>query len=161
MKLRVSRICRLALLAVAASSGCGGRDYETIPTHPVTGRVTVNGVPAKGSIIRFTPKTPQPGAKYPLTPSGKANEEGVYQLTTYEGPDGAPTGDYLVTIEWPDADWRPPGGGMPPPPPDRLKGRFADPTRSTIEVSVVEGDNQVKPIVLENVSILKGSSLSR
>lgn len=76
MKLRVSRICRLALLAVAASSGCGGRDYETIPTHPVTGRVTVNGVPAKGSIIRFTPKTPQPGAKYPLTPSGKANEEG-------------------------------------------------------------------------------------
>lgn len=152
--------CQFALLVIAAASGCGGGpEYETIPTYPVTGRITVNGVPAKGALIRLHPKTPQSGTKYPLMPSGKADEEGVYQLTTYENADGAPSGDYVVTIEWPDPDWRPPGGGMPPPPPDRLKGRFAEPEKSEIEVTVVEEENQVEPITLENVQILQGSSL--
>jgi len=150
----------LAALCAAVFCGCGGPEYDTIPTHPVTGRITVNGVPARGAIVRLHPKTTQPGTKYPLMPSGTANAEGVFQLTTYEGPDGAPAGEYVVTVEWPDRDWRPPGGGFPPPPPDRMKGRFADPKRSTIEVQVVEGENQLEPIVLENVQILKGSSLN-
>lgn len=153
-------LCHFAWLGLAAISGCGEADYDTIPTHPVTGQITVNGAPAKGAIVRFTPKTPQPGSKYPLLPSGKANEEGVYQLTTYEGADGAPVGDYIITVEWPDPAWRPPGGGLPPPPPDRLMGRFADPKASQLSATVVEGENQVATIALENVPILKGSSLN-
>lgn len=159
--MRLRLIHRWAVFAVAVVSGCGGPDYETIPTYPATGRVTVNGVPAAGAVVRLYPKAPQPGVKYPLTPSGKVDDQGSYQLTTYEGTDGAPLGAYVVTLEWPDPEWRPPGGGIPPPPPDRLKGRFADPKRSTIAVTVVEGDNQFEPIVLENVAILKGSSLPR
>lgn len=147
------------LLCLALLSGCEGPAYESIPTHPASGRITVNGVPAEGAVVRLYPATPQPGAKYPLMPSGRADGEGVYRLTTYEGEDGAPAGDYVVTVEWPDPDWRPPGGGMPPPPPDRLKGRFADPKRSAIRTTVVEGDNQIEPIVLEDVEILEGSSL--
>lgn len=48
---------------------------------------------------------------------------------------------------------------MPPPPPDRLKGRFANPKTSTLQMSIVEGENQIPPIVLEKVEILKGSTL--
>lgn len=149
----------LAVLVIATASGCGGPAYEAIPTYPVTGQVTVNGVPAKGAIVRLHPKTPQDGTKYPLMPSGKVDEDGVFQLTTYENADGAPIGIYAVTIEWPDPDWRPPGGGMPPPPPDRLQGHFAEPEKSEIEVNVVEGENHVEPIVLDNIQILQGSSL--
>lgn len=150
----------LLILAIATACGCSGAtSYETIPTHPVSGKVVVNGVPAQGAVVRFHPKVPQAGTKYPLLPSGRTDEQGGYQLTTYESQDGAPAGNYVVTIEWPDPNWRPPGGGMPPPPPDRLKGRFADPKRSTVEASVVEGNNEIEPIELDNVQLLKGSSL--
>lgn len=150
----------LAVLCLAVCSGCSGTEYETITTNAVTGRLTVNGVPATGATVRFHPESPQPGAKYPLLPSGKVNAEGVYQLTTYEGDDGAPAGAYTVTIEWPDRNWRPPNGGMPPPPPDRLQGVYADPKKSTIHMKVEAGANEMEPIVLENVKILKGSSLN-
>lgn len=149
----------LSLLCALALAGCGAPEYETIPTHPVSGQITVNGVPAHGAIVRFHPQTPQTGAKYPLMPSGRADAEGVYRLTTYEGEDGAPVGEYVVTVEWPDPDWRPPGGGMPPPPPDRLLRRFADPEKSNIQARVVAGENEIAPIVLEDVQILPGSSL--
>lgn len=151
----------LAMLVIATASGCGGREYETISTHPVTGRLTVNGVPAAGAIVRLYPETPQAGAKHPLLPSGRVDQQGTYQLTTYENDDGAPVGDYTVAIEWPDPDWRPPGGGIPPPPPDRLQARFSDPEQSAIEVSVTEGENRLEPIVLEDVEILEGSSLPK
>lgn len=151
----------LAACVVVAATGCGGNPaYDSIPTYPATGKVTVNGVPARGAIVRLYPKTPQPGAKYPLMPSGKTDESGVFHLTTYEDADGAPVGEYVLTVEWPDPEWRPPGGGMPPPPPDRMQGRFADPEKSEIKVQIVEGENEIPPIVLEDVSILEGSSLS-
>ncbi|QDU13981.1 hypothetical protein CA11_17850 [Gimesia maris] len=150
----------LAVLCLVVSSGCSETEYDKITTNAVTGRLTVNGAPATGATVRFHPETPQTGTKYPLLPSGKVDAEGVYQLTTYEGPDGAPAGAYTVTIEWPDRNWRPPNGGMPPPPPDRLQGVYADPKKSTIHLKVEEGANEMAPIVLENVKILKGSSLN-
>lgn len=141
-------------------AGCGSNhDYETIPTQRVSGQISINGVPAVGATVRFYPETPQAGTEYALMPSGTADEAGVYYLTTYEGDDGAPVGEYAVTIEWPDKDWRPPGGGMPPPPPDRLQGEYADPKKSTIHYTVVEGENQVPSINLDGVRILKGSRL--
>lgn len=149
----------LAALSGVVLSGCGETSYETVPTHPASGTITINGAPANGAIVRLHPRSPQPGVKYPLLPAGRANAEGVYQLTTFEGPDGAPPGEYVITVEWPDPKWRPPGGGMPPPPPDRLKGRFANPKTSTLQMSIVEGENQIPPIVLEKVEILKGSTL--
>ncbi|MES2792964.1 MAG: carboxypeptidase-like regulatory domain-containing protein [Planctomycetota bacterium] len=157
MNLKLPRIA--ALFCFALVCGCGSPEYETVPTHPVSGQITVNGVPAKGAIVRLHPQAPQPGAKYPLLPSGRTNEAGEYQLTTFEGSDGAPPGEYVVTVEWPDPAWRPPGGGMPPPPPDRLKGRFASPKSSTIKTTIEEGENEMTPIVLEKVEILQGSTL--
>lgn len=158
-RMHANRFTALLFILLAACGGCGGREYETIPTFPVSGQVTVNGAPAQGAIVTLHPETPQPGTKYPLMPSGKVNAEGAFQLTTYEGPDGAPPGDYTVTIEWPDPKWRPPGGGMPPPPPDRLKGKFADRKAPTIKAHVVAGDNRLEPIVLDGVEILAGSNL--
>lgn len=150
----------MLLCAIPVITGCSQREYDTIPTHEVTGKVTVNGVPAAGAIVRFFPQTPQEGTEHPLAPSGKTNTEGIYQLTTYADSDGAPPGKYIVTVEWPDPKWRPEGGGMPPPPPDRLQGKFANPKTSQIEAMIKEGENLIAPIDLEDVEILKGSSLN-
>ncbi|RCS41322.1 carboxypeptidase regulatory-like domain-containing protein [Bremerella cremea] len=157
------KLNNLALLLLAATTlpGCfgGNQSYDTIETFPVAGTVQINGVPARGALIRFWPKQEQAGVKYPITPSGRVDAQGNYQLTSYEGPDGAPPGDYSITITWPDPDWRPPGGGMPPPPPDRLQGKFADQSNAIRDFTVVAGENKVEPIILNDVKILKGSKL--
>lgn len=147
------------MLAVTAWGGCNSKNYDAVETFPVTGTLQVNGVPAQGAEVRFWPNSEQPGLKYPIAPSGKVDASGRYQLTSYEGPDGAPPGDYSVTVSWPDPDWRPPGGGMPPPPPDRLMGKFSNRDKAVMEFTVVEGDNQVDPIILDDAKILKGSKL--
>lgn len=147
------------VLAMTAWVGCNSKNYDTVETFPVTGTLQINGVPAQGAEVRFWPKSAQPGLKYPIAPSGRVDASGTYHLTSYEGPDGAPPGDYAVTVSWPDPDWRPPGGGMPPPPPDRLMGKFANQEKAVLDFTVVQGDNQVAPIVLDDVKILKGSKL--
>jgi hypothetical protein len=144
--------------ALTTLLGCGGPDYETIPTFPVRGRVQVNGQPAEGAIVRFHPLTPQPGAEFPLTPSGRTEADGQFELTTYEGSDGAPAGEYAITVVWPDPTWRPPGGGPPPLPPDRLKGAYADPERSRWKATVNEGNNLIDPIDIVGAELLRAGA---
>ena len=45
----------------------------------------------------FHPKS-SPGAPHPRA---TVDKQGNFSLTTYEQADGAPPGEYLVTVEWP------------------------------------------------------------
>lgn len=88
-RIGVGFVLLLALLTMACSSG---------PTlYPVTGKVTVKGAPAVGATVMFFPTK---GAS--TSPStGVCDETGAFTLTTGTGT-GAPAGDYVVTISWPD-----------------------------------------------------------
>src|SRR5262249_32774745 len=71
----------------------------------------------------------------------------TFELTTYVKGDGAPGGDYAITIEW--IPPRPPPPHRPKQIGDRLKGRYSDPQRSKISYSVEKDkDNNVPPIEL-------------
>ena len=85
--------------------------------------------------------------------SSRRMRDGFFSLKTYVLHDGAPAGDYMVTVEWPGDD-----PGVPvdrddpeyvPFGPDRLKGRYADPESSGFRATVIEGRNQVGPFELE------------
>lgn len=141
--------------------GCGkpAAENDWLETHPAIGTVMINGVPASGAIVRLYPTSPQPHVTSPVIPTGTVQKDGTFELTSYRTGDGAPEGDYRVTLEWPDSKLNASKGGMPEDPPDRLKNRFANPERSTIQVHVAPGENQLDPITLEKVEILSGSSL--
>lgn len=85
------------LVAVVYLSGCGS-DAPKINTVPVTGRVTYNGQPVAGATVAFIPNNPDGRPA-----QGVTDEQGVYTLTTYVGPNdqpaGAEPGDYKVTIQ--------------------------------------------------------------
>ncbi len=84
----------LVLVGLAA---CGGR---TVPkVYPVKGKVLVNGQPAKECQITFHRTTPG-DPSFPATPGGLTDENGVFQITSYQANDGAAEGEYVVTIEW-------------------------------------------------------------
>src|SRR6186713_708922 len=89
---RVFMLARAGVvLGVAlALAGCGSNGR--LPVYPVSGKLTINGVPAKGCVVTFVPA--EPALAGVVLPTGKVDESGKFELTTYETGDGAPAGDY-------------------------------------------------------------------
>jgi hypothetical protein len=85
-----------------------------------------------------------------LRPQAQTDESGAFQLRTYVSGDGAPPGQYKVTIIWPGPS--PDAGGDSDKGfsgPDRLGGRYADPDTSPFSVTVVEEENRLDPLDLK------------
>src|SRR5262249_2552105 len=94
---RSALFCAVAATALAISSCGGGR----VKVYPVHGKVVdEKGKPAVGAIVMFHPVAP-PGKNVEAV-SGTVDESGEYRLTTYTNGDGAPAGEYVVTITWPE-----------------------------------------------------------
>jgi 3',5'-cyclic AMP phosphodiesterase CpdA len=72
------------------------------PTFPVSGRVTVGGVPVAGATVVLNTYNSET-EKYAATAEGRTDELGRFQITTYAKFDGAPAGEYVVTVTKPDA----------------------------------------------------------
>jgi len=137
------RILMLAIVVLCVPS-CGG---NRPPCYPVRGEVFVGQgqerKPAAGAVVVFHPTVPASG-EVPR-PSAHVGEDGKFALTTYVKGDGAPAGDYAITIEW-----RPP---RPPPPykpkqtGDWLQGRYADPSTSKIHFTVEKRTDNEVPVI--------------
>jgi hypothetical protein len=122
-------------------AGCGsGR----APVFPVHGRVLdARGKPAVGAMVVFQPADDRSTA-FPK-PVARVEEDGTFSLTTYSADDGAPAGEYAVTIIWPGPRKSP----FAPEGPDQLKGAYADPKRSRTRFTVADkSDNEVPTIRL-------------
>jgi hypothetical protein len=96
-------------VAILLSSGCFSRSGpETAEVH---GRVTLNGQPVtSGRVLFFPTGTVGEGAGKPA--QGLLNEDGEFELRTYEDGDGAVVGEHRITVlSNPDpmsGDWGPP-----------------------------------------------------
>ncbi len=153
----ISRPERLALAALAfglAAVVCGCGD-DRARVHPVSGRVLVEGEPAGGAVVIFYPQTEDLERKK-FRPNAETDEEGNFQVTTYVQGDGAPPGDYLVSVVW--NSWskvEPSPDGMEDDETkvsqvvDRLRGRYEDPQASGISVTIERGENVLPPFELE------------
>lgn len=130
-----------AILTALALGGCGGVG-DRVPLFPATGRVLVDGRPAKGVQVRLSPAD-RPDDIDALRPFATTGDDGAFRLGTYQDGDGAPAGRYKATLFWPD---RPPGTS---PPTDLLGGRYDDPGQSGLEVTIAEGTNQLEPFRAE------------
>lgn len=89
-----------------------------------------------------------------MRPSGRAGPDGSFTLTSYEEGDGAPAGEYKVTVEWPSEDPNDPSDpddpeGQIPRGPDWLQGRYADPATTSLTATIREGDNLLEPFLLK------------
>ena len=139
----------LAASAVCATS-CGSSDE--VPVYPVRGQVLVQGQSAENAYIVCYPQGASVEVQQ-LTPRGKTTADGRFSLKTYRQGDGAPPGDYKISIVW-----HPPPEGMRTDQlhpseltalPDRLEGRFADPATSGLTVTVTSGQNELPPFEIE------------
>ncbi|OWK34997.1 hypothetical protein FRUB_09839 [Fimbriiglobus ruber] len=129
------------VLFASLSGGC--ERVNRLKVYPVRGEVTVDGKPAAGARIFFHPEANLADPRA-LRPIAIVEADGSFRLTTYLANDGAPAGEYVVTVTWPTkagADEEISG--------DRLKYAYADAKKSKLRVTVKAGNNDLEPFRLK------------
>ncbi|MBX3451727.1 MAG: hypothetical protein KF777_19365 [Planctomycetaceae bacterium] len=79
-------------LATLVFAGCSSGDRP--PLGSVSGTITIDGLPAGGLIVMFTPSEGRPAA-------ATTKPDGTYTLEYTYGVSGAKTGTAKVHFEWP------------------------------------------------------------
>jgi hypothetical protein len=144
---RASSTLFLLTLAVAVHSGCSRKESWQATTYPAWGTVTINGQPPKNAIITLHPKGEPVDIRH-SKPYAMIDSNGRYKLQTYKLADGAPAGDYAMTLHWLVDRTKPS--------PDRLGGIYHNPDNPLMELTIVKGKNQLPPIDLQGVKVLPG-----
>jgi hypothetical protein len=124
---------------LAASCAKEGRT----PVHPVHGQVLFEGRPVPNALVVFHPAGELAGGSTLGKPHAIAGADGFFTLGTYAADDGAPAGDYAVTVElWLAGT---PGVSLESDstPTNRLPARYANPATSRLTARVGEGANEL------------------
>jgi hypothetical protein len=87
--MRMGLVPTLAI-CLATAGGCSDR---RVPTYPVTGKVVFDdGQPVRTGIVEFE------STAHGTTASGKIQDDGTFELGTFESKDGAAVGAHRVIV---------------------------------------------------------------
>jgi len=110
-------------------------------TTPVSGIVTVDGAPVKDIWVTLH----SVAADMQVQPRDLTDETGRFEITTYMEGDGAPAGEYNITVEW--LTYRPFGSQWVGP--DKLKDQFNDAKTTPFHVTVADTPVELPPFELK------------
>jgi hypothetical protein len=133
----------VALLGLICSS-CSKNEH--LPVYSVQGQVLVDGKPAEQAVVALHSLDEDP-IKHRISPTGVVDASGNFSLSTYAMGDGAPAGDYGVSIIW-----RKPTVRSDEDQPDLLPTHYRNAATSGIRVKVQQGSNQLEPFRLSKSS---------
>ena len=139
-----------ALGLALALPACGGNAGQ-LPVYPVKGQVALNGEPTDGAFLVFHPVAGEAtkGDKTtgePLRPRAQVKSDGSFELTTYQAQDGAPAGEYAVTVEWRKLIQN---GKDASPGPNVIPSQYSQATSTPIKITVNTSPNAIDPIKIE------------
>lgn len=130
-----------ALTFALVVTGCGDSKPKAIPAG---GKITLKGGEVRfpeGAFVAFHPLDPALVKGLGTKPFATVDKDGNYELTSYAEKDGAPVGDYGVTVEWrakPAKNLLGEGsGGIAIP--DFFGGRYGDPQNPVLKAKVEAG----------------------
>lgn len=129
------------LVMVWAGYSYATRDPLKVSVYPVTGKVLLDGTAPEGANVVLFPLD----KAITVRPKGFVGPDGNFQLTTYLPSDGAPRGDYKLTIEW-NKPVEVAGEFVPGP--NLLPEKLSKPESSTIQITVKAGKNELAPVQL-------------
>lgn len=139
--------CLVGISVLVLAAGCGTRGGR-VPTHPARGQLFFDGKPIPHAIVVLHPvEESKPDVPRPRATVGP---DGSFVVETYDAGDGAPAGEYLVTVEW----WLSPASAKVPgsyelPPTNRLPARFSKAATSGLRIRIQEGDNAIGALHLK------------
>lgn len=110
--------------------------------YPARGAITYKGQPIPGAFIALHPKTPSVDIP---SPRASVKQTGTFDLTTFDSGDGAPEGDYVVTVQWYKPIHK---GGEVVAGPNVIPRKYARASTSELTVRIVSGNNELPLIRL-------------
>ena len=141
--MKCKRFRRLRLLSILImTSGCGPVG-DRIPVSKTSGKLVWSENQTMGLMIVLHPTDPT-APRLPVQPTGVIQSDGTFEITCYETSDGAPAGEYIVTIrEAPRAE----DAKRPKLPPPKYLKNATSPLRIRIEKQPL---NNLGEIVIES-----------
>ncbi len=137
----------LAFGLCLVASGCGSKHGDRPAVHPVSGKLLIAGVPAAKAKVVLYPVSGQ--GLSDVRPHATVEADGAYHLTTFATRDGAPVGNFALTVVLPG----PPGKNQAEdePGPDRLGRRYADAKKPAASVHIDPETTELATIDLKPV----------
>lgn len=136
-----ARIATVLLVAMWSVSCAKTDDHK--PLYPVSGRVVMDGKPVPYAFVVFHPQGVT--GSDAIRPRAQAGANGSFALSTYAGADGAPPGEYRITVE----KYKAPTEADKGPPVNLLPARYARADTSNLTARVQEGRNELPSIQLK------------
>lgn len=124
------------VIGVIALPGCGSKPADEPTLAEVTGKVMLDGAPAKGGNIFFTPDESK-GTKGPAS-LGVINDKGEFTLSSSGGRGGAVVGHHKVNIVCPQAGSSEGATGSGPPP-CNIPKKYESPDSSDLVAEIKAG----------------------
>jgi hypothetical protein len=139
----------ILLLCFAAVNGCSkGKDPNQLPVFPASGHLSVKGQVPTGAFVVLHPKngTATDSKGDVVRPRAVVKPDGSFVFGSYDSNDGAPSGEYSLTVEWrkivKSADGSPVLG------PNVIPPKYARPQSSPVSIRIAEKSNELDPITL-------------
>jgi hypothetical protein len=133
----------ICLPLLAALAGCGSsQNADRLPVFPATGKLVYDGRPLAGAYIVLHPKRAAGGRAAPR-PHAQAASDGSFALTSYESNDGAPAGDYTLTVELRSLANH---GGDVTAGPNTLPAKYGRAETSPVTIQIAEQTNDLPEI---------------
>jgi hypothetical protein len=140
----IRRLAPVCIAFVCVVAGCASKRTGPL-CYPVHGKVTLKGRPlAEAVIVLHRMGRDVEGNQKPLAYSDAA---GNFSFTTFNQNDGAPPGEYAITVELRALEMRgeePVRSG-----PNTLPPKYAKANTSGLKCTIVEGENQIPPIEIK------------
>ncbi|MEM7558138.1 MAG: hypothetical protein AAF394_03370, partial [Planctomycetota bacterium] len=139
------RICSAVLCFALAMVLVGCEGSWEASTYPAMGSISINGQIPEGAVVELRSVGDAPDVR-DSRPWGLVDASGNYTLTTYKQNDGAPVGEYAVTVRWPPTISKPSLE-------DKLNGAYSDPNESKWKVSIAAEDNLLAKIEIKGAKL--------
>jgi hypothetical protein len=125
-------------------AGCDDSGPIRVPVFKAAGKITFNNQPLEGAFLVLHPKVAAATTDVPK-PTALVKPDGSLEPTTFNSADGAPAGEYVVTVEWRKlvnvgGEWTPGPNLLPP--------KDSKPETSGVVIQVAEGSSELPPITL-------------
>ena len=131
-----------AIACLVALIGCGEAKPERVAVHPAKGLITFKGQAIPGALVGLHPKN-----KIENVPTPRANvgRDGTFTVSTFDGGDGAPEGEYVLTVQW----YKPVKNGADVVAgPNVIPRKYSSPATSDRIIKIAAGENSLEPIKL-------------